>query len=707
MLIVSDNCIFILLVALSRVWALAAKASDPFHDGILTDQLTVSRNIEICEVYNSSGIYHIIKRQSSPASLMVIKIWPSGCRAWFSGNCKWKKSEISLESSVTTDKSPSVSFSFVYLQRELKDAFFMTLYWNKEHAILELPFMEVGYFSNFISAVPQHLASPGLPIKNWRFWVNDKNSLDKLGVFSNDFNGILLNITLLSDTGSDSGTTGVRCSLESQERSFIFFSLSDRNSKTSAENQEELLQMQFPLNLNFTLKRKVKTSPSQSKKEIILRITNNFTSEFVWFHSIDVSKHELNKEKNAKFFGKTHCLERCVQQSAKELEKDCSASSEKESLFMNIKNYSVEGDLCCEEQKEQNFLHAKRIREVTQTLGKTDFFTMTSNMTVDMMSSGHYIAYIYQNLNLSVCPALSFSLKQIFNISSNFSGWEFVLNQWHWGNIVVKGHWGQSFFELYKKTFSFSFDQDIPLPNINIILDFEDYKNFVIKFACPTLASSVVTTTHIRFPVVTFEAVEQDEFWQEESIKLFSVDFVYDEDILAMSWDFSESRMKEIYRGITDVLFQVASHPKFCGNNPSWSLRKIVINMIGYNEDFFWQEVHRLIQELQEVLRPAVERIRLKEFWRLLQENLMKDSEFEIWGWMWKMVKAFNLAKERPEGNGIILRIQDWKHLFDLGKDVWKFIATKGDPNQCFLRYSLPKYLHYATNLVKHTFLQE
>ncbi|XP_064108615.1 uncharacterized protein LOC135216989 isoform X2 [Macrobrachium nipponense] len=490
---------------------------------------------------------------------MVVKIWPSGCRARFSGNYKWEKSEITMEASVNNDKYPSVFFSIGYLQRELEDAFFMNLYWNKEHVILELPFMEVGYFSNFNSAVPWHLESPpGLHIKNWQFWINDKTSLDKLRDFSNGFNGILLNITLLSDAGSDYETTQVRCHLKSQERSLIFFNISDRNSKTSAENQEELLQLQFPLNLNLTWKRKVKTSPSLSEKEITLRITNNLNSEFVWFQSIDVLEPELDEGNNTAFFGNPHCLGRCVQQFAKELEKDCPARSEKESLFMNIENYSVEGDRCCEEQKEKNNLRARRIRKVTQTIGKTDFLTMTANMTVDMMPSGHYIVYINQKLNLSVCPALSFSLKQIFNISSNYSGWEFVLNQWHWGNIVVKGLWGQSFFELYKKTFSFSFDQDIPLPNINIILDFEDYKNFVIKFTCPTLASSVVSTTHIRFPVVTFKVIEQDEFWQEESIRLFSIYFVYDEDILAISWDINESRLKEIYRGIMDVLYQVS-----------------------------------------------------------------------------------------------------------------------------------------------------
>ncbi|XP_068202684.1 uncharacterized protein [Palaemon carinicauda] len=697
---------------LINVWARATKVHGLDPSEVIADQPALSRNVvEIYEVYNSSGIHHIMKSsvdgQSYPFSQMIIKTLPSGCSAWFSGNYKWEKSELQVEATLNPDKL-HISLSMLYLQSKLEDVLSFILQWTNNSALLDLPFMEMKYFYNFTSSVPQSLASsPSLStVKNWQFWVNCKNSLERLKDFRSRLNGALLNITLCRDNGKHYETTEVMGYVGSEEKGYNLFNISYKLRNTSSGSQEEHFQMQFPLHLSLNLNMKTKTFANQSEKEILLNLTNTLNGEFMWVRGTDVSRHKMNIEDNSTTSGSLHCWERSNLLTLKEFDKGCPASREKGSLFAKVNKSRVKGNLFSE---EPNLLDSRRIQKVSQTLGKTSAFLMTSDMTVDLTSSGHFIVLIHQKLNLSVCPALSFSLKQIFNISSNFSGWEYVLNQWHWGNIVVKGFWGQSFFELYKKTFSFSFDQDIPLPNIDVILDFDDYEKFFVKFVCPTLASSVGIITFVKFPVVTLEAFQEDEFWKEKS-RLYFVNILYDQDKMTVSWNFNEERMIELYKGIMDVLYKAASHPEFCGNQLNWSLQKVLISLIGYDEAYFWQEINRLIQELQEVFNPAISLFGLQELWRLAQENLTKDSalgKLELQQWIWYAVKNLHLAEEKPGGNGIILHIQDCKLIFNCAKDIWKLIYVEEDPDSYMFGYDLPKCLQLIKKFFKQNFLQK
>ncbi|XP_063857368.1 uncharacterized protein LOC135098884 isoform X5 [Scylla paramamosain] len=231
-------------------------------------------------------------------------------------------------------------------------------------------------------------------------------------------------------------------------------------------------------------------------------------------------------------------------------------------------------------------------------------------MKTFISSDGGRWIRILQRTHLAFCPHVGWNLNQIFRFNRDWTGWEYeyVVNTWEWGNMVVKAEWGVSLLQWYQKTFSFSFDQAAALPSTQLVLDFRDWWSYKVWLKWPVLASSLAASltlgrdSHTLLGEsdrvgVTWEVKKVDEFLGEDAGKVVArVVARHTPAGLVVTFHADTASMQELHDTVTAVLAQAMESPDLCGEVPDHAtLLKFLHDFLGQSPASLWAD---LLQEV-------------------------------------------------------------------------------------------------------------
>ncbi|XP_063877009.1 uncharacterized protein LOC135109543 isoform X3 [Scylla paramamosain] len=250
---------------------------------------------------------------------------------------------------------------------------------------------------------------------------------------------------------------------------------------------------------------------------------------------------------------------------------------------------------------------SEAVQETTQKL-TSRVFSLSSNMKTFVSSDGGRWIRILQRTHLAFCPHVGWNLNQIFRFNRDWTGWEYVVNTWEWGNMVVKAEWGVSLLQWYQKTFSFSFDQAAALPSTQLVLDFRDWWSYKVWLKWPVLASSLAASltlgrdSHTLLGEsdrvgVTWEVKKVDEFLGEDAGKVVArVVARHTPAGLVVTFHADTASRQELHDTVTAVLAQAMESPDLCGEVPDHAtLLKFLHDFLGQSPASLWAD---LLQEV-------------------------------------------------------------------------------------------------------------
>ncbi|XP_042890940.1 uncharacterized protein LOC122265621 [Penaeus japonicus] len=338
---------------------------------------------------------------------------------------------------------------------------------------------------------------------------------------------------------------------------------------------------------------------------------------------------------------------------------------------------------------------SKRVKQVQQSVSSS-IFNMETNMTIDATPTGEHIIGILQKASLPDCPNLGWALRQIFNFSSSFAGWENVVSQWSWGSMVVEAQWGVSFFQYYHKIFAFNTDQNSPLPSTHIILDFRDYKEFQVKAKCPTLGKSLVFNLHTDADHHTFMVRSVNEFMPRDSVIFITVDVVAINDDLAVTWYFDEEKTLFVWNKIAGTVIEALSSTRFCGQNSvNEKIEKFIMDIFDATSIHLMPEVWSLVNLMSEVEE-------LKDLSMLLKE--MNQDVFEFSS-HWSNLLAFGykvgILEAHPQGVGVTVKTKGIIQMFYIAMESVK--PFLGCSSTCDTTHQLSRLIENFIASIHHS----
>ncbi|XP_037779564.1 uncharacterized protein LOC119576093 [Penaeus monodon] len=328
---------------------------------------------------------------------------------------------------------------------------------------------------------------------------------------------------------------------------------------------------------------------------------------------------------------------------------------------------------------------SKLVKHVQQTVASS-IFNLQTTMTVDATPDGEHIIGILQKTSLPVCPNLDSVLKQIFNFSSSFTGWEYVVSQWSWGSMLVEAQWGVSFFQYYHKIFAFNTDQNSPLPSIHFLLDFRDYKEFQVKAKCPTLGKSLVFTLHTDANHHTFMVRSMNEFMPLDSSTLIKVDIEVIRSDLAVTWYFDEEKTFSIWSQVSEAVLEAISSTSFCGQNANKKgVKTFIMDMFGDTSLQLMPEIWALLT----IVREVEELQDLKVFFKETNQDVFDFSS------LWSNLRAsgykMGLLEAHPQGIGVTVKTQGIIWVFSTAMEAWNVVS--GCSNNCDTTHQLSRLI--------------
>ncbi|XP_047476316.1 uncharacterized protein LOC125030354 [Penaeus chinensis] len=338
---------------------------------------------------------------------------------------------------------------------------------------------------------------------------------------------------------------------------------------------------------------------------------------------------------------------------------------------------------------------SKLVKHVKQTVASS-IFNLETTMTVDATPDGENIISILQKTSLPVCPDFDSVLKQIFNFSSSFTGWEYVVCQWSWGSMVVEAQWGVSFFQYYHKIFAFNTDQNSPLPSIHFLLDFRDYKEFQVKAKCPTLGKSLVFTLHTDANHHTFMVRNVNEFMPLDSSTLIKVDVEVIRNDLAVTWYFDEENTVSIWSRVTEVVLEAISSTSFCGQNANKEMVKTFIS------DMFGDTRLQLMPEVWAFLTLVREVEELQDLKSFFQETNQDVFDFSsLWSNLLASGYKMGILEAHPQGMGVTVKTQGIIWAFSSAMEAWKVVS--GCSNNCDTTHQLSRLVEDFVASIRHS----
>ncbi|XP_071517714.1 uncharacterized protein [Panulirus ornatus] len=341
---------------------------------------------------------------------------------------------------------------------------------------------------------------------------------------------------------------------------------------------------------------------------------------------------------------------------------------------------------------KRNPKSARRVQEVRQVVA-SDMFNLKSNLTIDATTTEHHIVRIHQDAYSPFCPVLSWSLNQIFNFSKDFSGWEYVVSQWAWGNMVVKGEWGVSPLQWYQKIFSFSLDQAAPLPSTHLVLDFRNFSRFLVLVRCPTLATALTASVNIYNSHYILQVKEVDEFRGEDDRVLLEVAAKKNQGGLTFTWTLDAEKTTHLYTVATTLLSQAASHPWMCDDSlVRHPIRQFLEDLLGQNLDHLWAT---LVEQGRHVLLWLNHGMELDYVWKILLEELAacevqlssshgseESNQAALWACVWAAAERLSVLKKNPEGEGVVVDMECLQEWSRVAQRFWEFLMT-GITDEC------------------------
>ncbi|XP_069185554.1 uncharacterized protein [Procambarus clarkii] len=332
----------------------------------------------------------------------------------------------------------------------------------------------------------------------------------------------------------------------------------------------------------------------------------------------------------------------------------------------------------------------KETQTITQEL-TSDVLNLKSNLSVHATPTGGHIVRIRQAAQTPLCPPLGWSLNQIFNLSRELSGWEYVVSQWGWGNMVVRAEFGASPLQWYQKIFAFSLDQAAPLPSTHLVLDFRDSTKFLVRVRWPTLAAGLTTSLTLLDHRYTLQVTEVDEFRGEgggEELVWVLGDATREGEV-EVTWSLHTQRLTATLADAAALLTQAASHPGACGPDPAHqpSFRHVLERLLGHDPSLLW---HQLLRQGSRLLHRVDKVPELHYLWEALEEELglgeSKSSSNDYnevvqrtpWAYIWAVAEQLGVVKERREGAGVVVYTGRLLEASKLALNFWEEVAGAG-----------------------------
>ncbi|XP_063603672.1 uncharacterized protein LOC134779435 [Penaeus indicus] len=338
---------------------------------------------------------------------------------------------------------------------------------------------------------------------------------------------------------------------------------------------------------------------------------------------------------------------------------------------------------------------SKLVKHVQQTVASS-IFNVENTMTVDATPDGEHIISILQKTSLPACPEFEWVLKQIFNFSSSFTGWEYVVSQWSWGSMVVEAQWGVSYFQYYHKIFAFNTDQNSPLPSIHFLLDFRDYKEFQVKAKCPTLGKSLVFTLRTDANHHTFMVRRVNEFMPLDSSTLIKVDMEVIRNDLAVTWHFDEEKTFSIWSKVTEAVLEAISSTSFCGQNAKKEMVKTFIS------DMFGDTPLQLMPEVSALLalvREVEELQDLKAVFLEMNQDVFAFSS--LWSNLLASGYKMGILEAHPQGMGVTVKTQGIIWVFSAAMEAWNVVS--GCRDNCDTTQQLSRLVEDFVASIRHS----
>ncbi|KAK8746233.1 hypothetical protein OTU49_017312 [Cherax quadricarinatus] len=329
-----------------------------------------------------------------------------------------------------------------------------------------------------------------------------------------------------------------------------------------------------------------------------------------------------------------------------------------------------------------------------------------------MTPAGSYIVRIHQIAQIPFCPPLGWSLNQIFNFSHDFSGWEYVVSQWEWGNMVVQGEFGSSPLEWYQKTFAFSLDQAAPLPSTHIILDFRDFSKFMLKVRWPTLATNLAASLNMQDGHYFLQVKKVDEFQGEEAgdVLVWVQGEETREGSLVVSWNLDTDKILALLTSAVTLLNQATSHPGMCGDTlDKHTFSQALQKLLGQNPACLWE---KLLLQGHHLLGWVNGATKLQYLWKKLMEehsqgksksssNYNEDSsQQEVWEHIWTAAKMMGVLEEISESAKVVVvvtkRVQGYWNLL---QKLWELVAE--NQGKCSVPYQLSTFIEELASQLK------
>ncbi|KAG7169279.1 hypothetical protein Hamer_G022241 [Homarus americanus] len=323
----------------------------------------------------------------------------------------------------------------------------------------------------------------------------------------------------------------------------------------------------------------------------------------------------------------------------------------------------------------------RQIQDLRQVI-TSDVLNMKTNMTVHETPSGGYIVRIHQDALPPFCPQLGWKLNQIFNFSRDFSGWEYVVSQWSWGNMVVKGEFGASPLQWYQKIFAFSLDQAAPLPSTHLVFDFRDFRKFIVQMKWPTLGAVLTASLTLSDDEYVLQVKEGNEFRGEQFERVLMK--VCGEETpagLAITWSLDSERTTTLLTAAASVLTR-------------W--RRLLHWIVHSTE----------LQHLWEALAKELYLGKEKSSSSYRNGNIGDEpNERTVWAYMWAAAERLGVVKETLEGEGVLVNRERLWECSKMALRFWELLVTERQ-DECSVSYQVAAIVQDLTSRFSHILLK-
>ncbi|XP_045137995.1 uncharacterized protein LOC123520126 isoform X2 [Portunus trituberculatus] len=320
-------------------------------------------------------------------------------------------------------------------------------------------------------------------------------------------------------------------------------------------------------------------------------------------------------------------------------------------------------------------ISSEAVQEIAQKI-TSRVLSLSSNMKTFVSPDGGHWIRILLRTHLAFCPRLSWNLNQIFRFNGDWTGWEYVVNTWEWGNMVVKAEWGVSLLQWYQKTFSFSFDQAAALPSTQLVLDFRDWWSYKAWLKWPVLASSLAASLTLGPDRHTLLVKKVDEFLGEDAGEV--VVRVVARHIpagLVVTFLADTATMKELHDIAVAVLAQAMESPDLCGEVPDHAtVHRFLQDLFGQSPASLWAN---LLQEARHLLLGSGFEADLHHLLEVFREEMGTEGA-GLWEVVWTVLERAGLLMSRGEELEIAVP-SEWITLVQ-GCVTW---AVMEGPGQC------------------------